>query len=562
MAVAWKATTGSVSASTGTLTLPWPAGHAVGDIALAFVESQANASSITTANGFAQAGSTVSATGTRLDVFWCRATSTTMGNLVLAANSDHQFGVIITYSGCISTGTPFLTPATSTKNTASTTTLAPSVTTTVANQLIVNAITKDLDATAAFVSAITNGNLTSINERFDAGTISGNGGGIAVSDGMMASPGATGTTSFTVTSSASAMMTVALLPPDPTFTQDAFRFYEDGTESGSTATAAQSTNVTRDVNGDSNIALRVRLQETAGSTALTTDDYQLQYSLNSGTYTNVGTGNSATTVGRLTTGATSELLASSGADNYVVRKFVFATSVSISTISGAVNKSAGSTALVRAIIIPDPLDASPIGEVAFSSAFRVPANTSLTFEDFTPTATATLSAGTYWIGFEGSYQGSGSASIAYDTGGATNEAAKPTSDVNPAPTYNSNNYSIKVTYTIPSIKAYDSASLTDAAATTNRLTGGTGSFVAGEVSEDGLVDDQLITGSNFTELLYSMTLVSSALSNGDTLDFRILRNGATTGMTYTSTPRITASKTGGGGGSPTFQGLMLMGVGS
>lgn len=167
-------------------------------------------------------------------------------------------------------------------------------------------------------------------------------------------------------------------------TQAAFRFYEDGTETASTAIAAQNTNITRGVNSDSNLQLRVRMQETGGGVGgATTDSYQLQYSLNSATYANVGT--------------------------------------------------------------------APV------------------------------------VGF-------------------------------------------------------NSASLTDTAATTNRLGAGTGSFVAGEISETGLASNHQLTASNYTEYLYSLTLGSAALADADTLDFRLLVNGATTGLTYTVTPRITASK--------------------
>jgi hypothetical protein len=91
---------------------------------------------------------------------------------------------------------------------------------------------------------------------------------------------------------------------------------------------------------------------------------------------------------------------------------------------------------------------------------------------------------------------------------------------------------------------YASPNLTDAAATTNRLTGGTGSFVAGKVSEDGLVDDLALTVPNFTELLYSVTLKQADLANGDTLGFRVLRNGATTDLTYTQVPTITIGTAG------------------
>ena len=67
---------------------------------------------------------------------------------------------------------------------------------------------------------------------------------------------------------------------------------------------------------------------------------------------------------------------------------------------------------------------------------------------------------------------------------------------------------------------------------------GTGSFVAGKVSEDGVVEDVQITASNYTELLYSIKVLQASLADGDTLRFRVLRNAATTGLTYTATPTI------------------------
>ena len=93
-------------------------------------------------------------------------------------------------------------------------------------------------------------------------------------------------------------------------------------------------------------------------------------------------------------------------------------------------------------------------------------------------------------------------------------------------------------FTSGNVDGYASASLTDAAATTNRLTGGTGSFVAGKVSEDGLVDDLGWTANDYTEVLYSITLKQSALTDGDTLDFRVLRNAVTTEMVYTVVPSM------------------------
>lgn len=73
----------------------------------------------------------------------------------------------------------------------------------------------------------------------------------------------------------------------PLFTQAAYRFYEDGTETASTAIAAQNTNITENVDGgDQNIQVRIRLQST-GAVGDSTDDYQLQVSVNGGSYENV-----------------------------------------------------------------------------------------------------------------------------------------------------------------------------------------------------------------------------------------------------------------------------------
>ncbi len=88
----------------------------------------------------------------------------------------------------------------------------------------------------------------------------------------------------------------------------------------------------------------------------------------------------------------------------------------------------------------------------------------------------------------------------------------------------------------------NSANLTDAGTTTQRLSAGGGSFVAGEIAEDGLLDDRQVTANNFTEFLYAIQIVGADVAEGDTLDFRVLLNGATTNMTYSVTPRLTATK--------------------
>lgn len=87
------------------------------------------------------------------------------------------------------------------------------------------------------------------------------------------------------------------------------------------------------------------------------------------------------------------------------------------------------------------------------------------------------------------------------------------------------------------VKAYNSADLTDGASTTNRLSGGSGSFIAGKVSEVGEVANFQLTSSNYTEFLYSLMIIQEDFAGIDDLvDFRVLLNGEV--MTGSSTPRL------------------------
>jgi len=100
---------------------------------------------------------------------------------------------------------------------------------------------------------------------------------------------------------------------------------------------------------------------------------------------------------------------------------------------------------------------------------------------------------------------------------------------------------VNVASSSSNVKAFPSASLVDAADTTNRLGAGTGSFIAGEIDEaNGEVTDHQLTADNFTEYLWSVTLISADLANNDTLDFRVLLNAAA--INSDIVPRITATK--------------------
>ncbi len=91
------------------------------------------------------------------------------------------------------------------------------------------------------------------------------------------------------------------------------------------------------------------------------------------------------------------------------------------------------------------------------------------------------------------------------------------------------------------VQGFTSANLTDAAATTQRLSAGTGSFVAGEIAEtDGLLTDWALTANNFSELLFAIQVLAADTAEDDSITFRVLRNGAVFN-TYSVTPTLTVT---------------------
>jgi hypothetical protein len=438
--------------------------------------------------------------------------------------------------------------------------------------------------------------------------------------------------------------------------QDAFRFYEDGTESGSTATDTQGTNISRDLtSGNSSLHLRLRLQESGAVAGATTDDWQLQYSKNSGTYESINNwgqqGNSlnVTNVGTPSLAAlSSTTVAYFDSTNEDLRKYSFngttwslvgnELTISASGAPALATLSSSSVAYydttnedLRTYSF-DGTDWSQVGnDLTTITGAGTPAlaalnSTTVAYFDSTLESLRTYSFdGTDWsqVGNGFTISGADTPALAalnsttvgfIDSGldklskysfdgtnwtlvgneltisGANNLALTALSSTDVA-FFDSGNVSLR-RYTFDgtnwsqvdngltissafvsalaalnstsiayidsglfSLRTYNTAgdeaivfnssNLTDGAATTNRassgITDGTGSFVASKVSEDGLLDNFQITASNFTEALYSMTLVSANLSNGDTLDFRVLRNGAVVN-TYSATPRITIVK--------------------
>ena len=222
----------AVSATTGTLTVAWPA-HAVGDIALLIVESNDTTSarpSLTTANGFALLWQGSANNQSTLSVYWCRATTTSMASPVLAALNNHQYGQIITFRNCVATGNPW-------DSFAGISNVAYSVGTpidsgalaasSVADVLYVDIIARSKTGAGAGFSSWSNTDLSTLTEIVDAGTVSGDGGGLGVNTGLVG-PAKAFTTwtqvSYTATGGYTASaLAVTLLPaggaPPPDYTK-------------------------------------------------------------------------------------------------------------------------------------------------------------------------------------------------------------------------------------------------------------------------------------------------------------------------------------------------------
>ncbi len=216
MAVIFQANGSPVATTTSSLTVPWPA-HAVDDIGLLLVTSSAGGTTETlnTANGFTLINtySTGSGTtGTKLSVYWARATTASMASPVVTGGSDFKYGIIMSFRGAISSGSPIDVTSGGVKASASTSATIPSITTTVADAFYVYAISCDLDSASGFLSSSTNANITNLTARTNGGSANGGGGAIAAASGDFNTPGATGTTTASVTSSINAFLVLALIP--------------------------------------------------------------------------------------------------------------------------------------------------------------------------------------------------------------------------------------------------------------------------------------------------------------------------------------------------------------
>src|SRR5436309_4436131 len=227
---------GTVQSGTGTLTVAWPA-HAINDIGLLIIETQneavtlgTNAANWTTVTNSPQGTGTTS-TGTKLTVFWSRATSSSMGAVGVNDAGDHQVAPITTFRGVVATGNPWDVTAGDVTPSTTTAVSIPGATTTVQDTLVVAIVSNGSDINAAQIpGSFTNSDLSSVTKQQDNQTTASGGGGFTVATGSKALAGAYGPTSATLGfSSLQGRMSIALQPPVTTIA--------DGTNPGPTTIA-------------------------------------------------------------------------------------------------------------------------------------------------------------------------------------------------------------------------------------------------------------------------------------------------------------------------------------
>lgn len=222
----WKANGTVQTAAPGALTVPWPAGHAVGDLAILAITTQAASGvaqpTLTSAQGFVWFGSSVdSSADIRIDVFWCIATSTSMSSPVVASvASTAQLARILTYSGANQTTAPLVCQTTS--GLGATSSIWPAASTPIAQCLLVFFLGHNADAAGNATNVnvdFTNANLSTISEH-EADVAAGFGLSTACSQAEMdanfvGGPGNFGASSwsFTVSGHNYADITIAIEPP-------------------------------------------------------------------------------------------------------------------------------------------------------------------------------------------------------------------------------------------------------------------------------------------------------------------------------------------------------------
>jgi hypothetical protein len=344
--------------------------------------------------------------------------------------------------------------------------------------------------------------------------------------------------------------------PRPTLDQSNYRFYEYGAENSSVALENQNTALTvNKTAGPDNVLLRVMLQETAGGAGLSTDDFRLEYSINDSQYTQLA---SSVTGLRKVVGSTdfinqAQLSSTNTKISQSFKPFTTGALVYIWIFSLGADSWGDNTVSIYEHSGTFGVDGVPTGTPLAVSNYNGGVAPDYKLFGFINENQITLNKDTAYT-FVIEYVNS-----------AQNIDTSPTNTEGNSAIYNGSSWSIGsrdlyyLMDIVPSQVAaspYSAEPLTEGQATTSRLTGGTGSFVAGKVSLDGVANDLAITANNYTELVYGLTVNKSYLTAGDQLKFRIVSNEVPF-ITFTHTEYPTINITAGSGQQDTAAMLMM-----
>lgn len=302
----------------------------------------------------------------------------------------------------------------------------------------------------------------------------------------------------------SIQLIVSYTPPPITLEQSEYGFYSAGTETGSVIKGPQTTPLTYVKGTDPNIDVRVLMQETSGNNFDVESGERLQYRRNGGNWIFVGEAESQNYY----------TFSSNVTSTYDVTQYI------TSPFNGQL-----SFALNVAGFIMNPVD----WQVRDSSNNILDSGSTFAFGSFISVGTsAILTQGqNYSIyllfnTFLGIYTTLSdsvftSSSLGFEVlGGLTISTLSP----------------VYVNFN-------SSTSMTHNQSTTNRLTGGTGTFIPGKVYTTQYSNQTtvLYTANNFSEHVEPITINDNALESGDYLEFQLVRNGPGT-FVYSVYPRI------------------------
>lgn len=191
---------GSMSSGTGDVT-PTLVAHQADDVIGVVIESNFDQAPATP-SGWTQfsASPMAGASGTRLTVFGKIAASSSETPPLLTDPGDHQIVTTFRVRGAVSGGVMLIDNQTQQTAGGSTSITWTGFTTTHDDVLLVYLASRGADTAGAVVSAFSNaGSVANLTEVFDDGAIDGGGGGLFIGTGELATAGATGNTSATIT---------------------------------------------------------------------------------------------------------------------------------------------------------------------------------------------------------------------------------------------------------------------------------------------------------------------------------------------------------------------------